>query len=188
MTGEESRPRRRRQRHHESAPATTQDQVLQNRFPGCRTGSTERKENNSSVIEDPAKRCPGGLSRYGPGHIFHGAGIDDQKNTNDVVHEAKTSCWRLSGGDQYCWKKKYRSRHDEKEPADAALRIMLEFTAPALEVVLWEYLSKRKSIDNTYTGLISMITRKSEEVEKRDAACSVKCSDAELIAEIGVES
>lgn len=132
------------------------------------------------VIEDLGSGVLVDLSKYGL--TYEPTVQDSVKNGADVV------CFsgdKLLGGPQagiIVGKKSYIESM-KKNPLTRALRID-KFTASALEVVLREYLSEEKAIQNI--PVLRMITKKLEEVKQEARKLQRILKKAELKAEIGV--
>lgn len=134
------------------------------------------------LIEDLGSGVLIDLSKYGL--TYEPTVQDSVRNGADVV------CFsgdKLLGGPQagiIVGKKKYIDRM-KKNQLTRALRID-KFTASALEIVLREYLSEQKAVQNI--PALYMITRKPEEVEQDAKKFCRMLRRKKLKAEFGVES
>ena len=140
------------------------------------------KEHDLPLIEDLGSGVLIDLSKYGL--TYEPTVQDSLRNGADVV------CFsgdKLLGGPQagiIVGKKKYIDMM-KKNQLTRALRID-KFTATALELVLQEYLSEEKAIQNIPT--LRMINEKKEDVEKRAKTLRRMLKNANLEADFGVES
>ena len=140
------------------------------------------KEHDLPLIEDLGSGVLIDLSKYGL--TYEPTVQDSLRNGADVV------CFsgdKLLGGPQagiIVGKKKYIDMM-KKNQLTRALRID-KFTATALELVLQEYLSEEKAIQNIPT--LRMINEKKEDVEKRAKTLRRMLKNANLEADFGVET
>ena len=140
------------------------------------------KEHDLPLIEDLGSGVLIDLSKYGL--TYEPTVQDSLRNGADVV------CFsgdKLLGGPQagiIVGKKKYIDMM-KKNQLTRALRID-KFTATALELVLQEYLSEEKAIQNIPT--LRMINEKKEDVEKRAKTLRRMLKSANLEADFGVEA
>ena len=140
------------------------------------------KEHDLPLIEDLGSGVLIDLSKYGL--TYEPTVQDSLRNGADVV------CFsgdKLLGGPQagiIVGKKKYIDMM-KKNQLTRALRID-KFTATALELVLQEYLSEEKAIQNIPT--LRMINEKKEDVEKRAKTLRRMLKSANLEADFGVET
>ncbi len=132
------------------------------------------------VIEDLGSGVLVDLSKYG---LQHEPTVQDSiKSGADVV------CFsgdKLLGGPQagiIVGKKRYIDKM-KKNPLTRALRID-KFTASALEIVLKEYLSEERAVQNI--PVLRMITRKIEDIKEEANKFCGMLKDAKLDAEIEV--
>lgn len=141
-----------------------------------------KEKHGLPVIEDLGSGVLIDLSKYGL--TYEPTVQDSVKNGADVV------CFsgdKLLGGPQagiIVGKRKYIDMM-KKNPMTRALRID-KFTASALEVVLREYLSEEKAVQNI--PVLNMITKKAEEVEQDAKKFRRILKKAELNAEIDIVS
>lgn len=139
------------------------------------------KEHDLPIIEDLGSGVLIDLSKYGM--TYEPTVQDSIRKGADVV------CFsgdKLLGGPQagiIIGKKKYIEQM-KKNQLTRALRID-KFTAAALELVLQEYLSEEKAIQNI--PVLRMITEKKEDIERRARALRRILKNADLAAEIGLE-
>lgn len=139
------------------------------------------KEHDLPLIEDLGSGVLIDLSKYGL--TYEPTVQDSLRNGADVV------CFsgdKLLGGPQagiIVGKKKYIDMM-KKNQLTRALRID-KFTATALELVLQEYLSEEKAIQNIPT--LRMINEKKEEVEQRAKTLRRMLRSAKLAADFGLE-
>ena len=139
------------------------------------------KEHDLPLIEDLGSGVLIDLSKYGL--TYEPTVQDSLRNGADVV------CFsgdKLLGGPQagiIVGKKKYIDMM-KKNQLTRALRID-KFTATALELVLQEYLSEEKAIQNIPT--LRMINEKKEEVEQRAKTLWRMLRSAKLAADFGLE-
>ena len=140
------------------------------------------KEHDLPLIEDLGSGVLIDLSKYGL--TYEPTVQDSLRNGADVV------CFsgdKLLGGPQagiIVGKKKYIDMM-KKNQLTRALRID-KFTATALELVLQEYLSEEKAVQNIPT--LRMINEKKEDVEKRAKTLRRMLKSANLEADFGVEA
>lgn len=140
------------------------------------------KEHDLPLIEDLGSGVLIDLSKYGL--TYEPTVQDSLKNGADVV------CFsgdKLLGGPQagiIVGKKKYIDMM-KKNQLTRALRID-KFTATALELVLQEYLSEEKAVQNIPT--LRMINEKKEEVEQRAKTLRRMLRNAKLAADFGLEN
>ena len=139
------------------------------------------KEHDIPIIEDLGSGVLIDLSKYG---------ITYEPTVQDSIRKgADVVCFsgdKLLGGPQagiIIGKKKYIDMM-KKNQLTRALRID-KFTAAALELVLQEYLSEEKAIQNI--PVLRMITEPKEEVERRARSLRRILKNADLAAEIGLE-
>lgn len=139
------------------------------------------KEREIPVIEDLGSGVLIDLSKYG---ITYEPTVQ-----HSIEMGADVVCFsgdKLLGGPQagiIIGKKKYIDMM-KKNQLTRALRID-KFTAAALEMVLMEYLSEEKAIQNL--PVLRMITEKAESVEKRAKSLRRILTNAKLDAVIGIE-
>lgn len=139
------------------------------------------KEHEIPIIEDLGSGVLIDLSKYG---ITYEPTVQ-----NSIEKGADVVCFsgdKLLGGPQagiIIGKKKYIDQM-KKNQLTRALRID-KFTAAALELVLMEYLSEEKAIENI--PVLRMITEPFEEVEKRARSFRRILKNAGIAAEIGLE-
>lgn len=139
------------------------------------------KEHGLPVIEDLGSGVLIDLSRYGLTY--------EPTVQNSIAKGADVVCFsgdKLLGGPQagiIIGKKKYIDRM-KKNQLTRALRID-KFTAATLELVLQEYLSEKKAVENI--PVLRMITKPLEEVEKEARELAGMLKDAHLPAEIKTE-
>lgn len=139
------------------------------------------KEHDIPIIEDLGSGVLIDLSKYGL--TYEPTVQDSIRKGADVV------CFsgdKLLGGPQagiIIGKKKYIDQM-KKNQLTRALRID-KFTAAALELVLQEYLSEEKAIQNV--PVLRMITEKKEDVERRAKSLRRILKNADLAAEIELE-
>ena len=133
------------------------------------------------MIEDLGSGVLIDLSRYGLTY--------EPTVQNSIAKGADVVCFsgdKLLGGPQagiIIGKKKYIDRM-KKNQLTRALRID-KFTAATLELVLQEYLSEKKAVENI--PVLRMITKPLEEVEKEARELAGMLKDAHLPAEIKAE-
>lgn len=139
------------------------------------------KEHDLPIIEDLGSGVLIDLSKYGL--TYEPTVQDSIRKGADVV------CFsgdKLLGGPQagiIIGKKKYIDKM-KKNQLTRALRID-KFTATVLELVLQEYLSEEKAIQNI--PVLRMITEPKEEVAKRAKTLRRMLKNADLAADIGIE-
>ena len=139
------------------------------------------KEHNIPIIEDLGSGVLIDLSKYG---ITYEPTVQ-----NSIEKGADVVCFsgdKLLGGPQagiIIGKKKYIDQM-KKNQLTRALRID-KFTAAALEMVLMEYLSEEKAIENI--PVLRMITEPFEDVEKRARSFRRILKNANIPAQIGLE-
>lgn len=139
------------------------------------------QEHDIPIIEDLGSGVLIDLSKYGL--TYEPTVQDSIRKGADVV------CFsgdKLLGGPQagiIIGKKKYIDQM-KKNQLTRALRID-KFTAAALELVLQEYLSEEKAIQNL--PVLRMITESKEDVEKRARSLKRILQNAHLAATIGME-
>ena len=139
------------------------------------------KEREIPVIEDLGSGVLIDLSKYGL--TYEPTVQDSVRNGADVV------CFsgdKLLGGPQagiIVGKKKYIDRM-KKNQLTRALRID-KFTATTLDVVLHEYLSEEKAVQNI--PVLRMITESQEEIEKKARTLSRMLKTAKFEADIQLE-
>ena len=139
------------------------------------------QEHDIPIIEDLGSGVLIDLSKYGL--TYEPTVQDSIRKGADVV------CFsgdKLLGGPQagiIIGKKKYIDQM-KKNQLTRALRID-KFTAAALELVLQEYLSEEKAIQNL--PVLRMITESKEDVEKRARSLKRILQNAQLAATIGME-
>lgn len=139
------------------------------------------REHDIPIIEDLGSGVLIDLSKYGL--TYEPTVQDSIRKGADVV------CFsgdKLLGGPQagiIIGKKKYIDQM-KKNQLTRALRID-KFTAAALELVLQEYLSEEKAIQNI--PVLRMITESKEDVERRAKSLRRILKNADLAAQIGLE-
>lgn len=139
------------------------------------------KEHDLPIIEDLGSGVLIDLSKYG---------LTYEPTVQDSIHKgADVVCFsgdKLLGGPQagiIIGKKKYIDMM-KKNQLTRALRID-KFTATALELVLQEYLSEEKAIQNI--PVLRMITEKEEDVAHRAQNLKRMLNRADLAAKFGLE-
>ena len=139
------------------------------------------KEHGIPVVEDLGSGVLINLEKYG---LTHEPTVQES-----IAHGADVVCFsgdKLLGGPQagiIIGKKKYIDQM-KKNQLTRALRID-KFTAAALELVLQEYLSEEKAIQNL--PVLRMITESKADVEKRARSLKRILQNAHLAATIGME-
>jgi len=139
------------------------------------------KEHGIPVVEDLGSGVLINLEKYG---LTHEPTVQES-----IAHGADVVCFsgdKLLGGPQagiIIGKKKYIDQM-KKNQLTRALRID-KFTAAALELVLQEYLSEEKAIQNL--PVLRMITESKADVEKRARSLKRILQNAQLAATIGME-
>ena len=142
---------------------------------------TLAKEHDLPIIEDLGSGVLVDLAKYGLTH--------EPMVQESIAKGADVVCFsgdKLLGGPQagiIVGKKKYIDQM-KKNQLTRALRID-KFTAAALELVLQEYLSEEKAIQNL--PVLRMITESKEDVEKRARSLKRILQNAQLAATIGME-